>query len=432
LIAAIVLAATVITSAFISFDANASDNCEYQVNVAWGWDPIALESCPPVETNTSNTGSDCDYSDALAYGGWGWNPVTQESCEPLGNARQSSSSCDYSNAAFQDGWGWNAVTQQSCVPLGGENMGNGNTNTTQETDTCDYSNASSSEGWGWDAINNRSCEPLITDTQSSTCVDPDGDGWGWDGTSSCRTNTNNSGNNENESVRQSIERQASEINGAYGVWINYEYDPATYFPPHWLLSPILGRATQLTEDEVARVLPLTDQFLSAYPQTVLQNNLANIFLSEELNFYNQDFGGTYSNTAIYIANQGANRGYTDRFLLEVMHSEFSSILMMNYRFPWDAWRAANIDSFEYGGNGVEVLGQPDLFGQSEELLSQGFIVRYAQSSLENDFNMIARLLFTDLDGLLQLADDYPRLKAKVDLAIAFYESIEVGVALPVR
>ena len=54
----------------------------------------------------------CQYFDASNFQGWGWDPVARESCPPL-----ESLGCDYSQADIHDGWGWDAGTGMSCDPL---------------------------------------------------------------------------------------------------------------------------------------------------------------------------------------------------------------------------------------------------------------------------------------------------------------------------
>ena len=54
----------------------------------------------------------CDYSNASIFQDWGWDPVASESCPPI-----ESLGCDYSQADIHDGWGWNAGTGMSCEPL---------------------------------------------------------------------------------------------------------------------------------------------------------------------------------------------------------------------------------------------------------------------------------------------------------------------------
>jgi len=62
-----------------------------------------------LDTNATqqNFSSDCDYSNALIHGGWGWDPVALESCPPRG---VQPGACVDSDG---DGWGWDGV--QSCL-----------------------------------------------------------------------------------------------------------------------------------------------------------------------------------------------------------------------------------------------------------------------------------------------------------------------------
>jgi len=214
------------------------------------------------------------------------------------------------------------------------------------------------------------------------------------------------------------------IERKYNVQVQHAYNTEAYFPARWTRPPISARGGQLSPEEIERLLPLIERFLARYPDTVLQENLETIYLLSELNFYGKSYGATNSRSGLYIKVEEGNAGFSDSFLLERMHSEFSSILMRNYAFPEADWQKINTAKFEYIGSGREVLGQPNLYGQSAKLLSDGFIVRYAQSSLENDFNMISYWLFTRRSELKRLARKYPRIKSKMELAIAFYESVD--------
>ncbi len=224
--------------------------------------------------------------------------------------------------------------------------------------------------------------------------------------------------------RAEIEIKIASIKSKYNVQVHHFYSVEDYFPASWRKAPISARGRQLALEEVARLLPIIERFLSTYPKTVLSDNLADIYLLAELHFYGKIYGATNSQSGLYIKSEGNRKGFSNSFLLRTMHAEFSSILMRNHEFPEEKWRMDNAADFEYRGTGREMLGETDLYRQTSELLSQGFIVKYAQSSVENDFNMIAYWLFTDRDRLRQLARKYPRIKAKMELAINFYKSID--------
>jgi len=120
-------------SSRITFGAKDQQTCIDNDGDGWGWD--GEKSCQLTATD------DCNYNDAADNGGWGWNPVTMQSCEPVNN----DDDCVYTAADQNDGWGWNPVTSQSCPPI---------TPTTQCIDT-------DGDGWGWDGT--KSCLTAAND-----------------------------------------------------------------------------------------------------------------------------------------------------------------------------------------------------------------------------------------------------------------------------
>jgi len=221
-----------------------------------------------------------------------------------------------------------------------------------------------------------------------------------------------------------IQSKVSNIYKNYGIQVYYNYNSSSFFPKKWQKPPISAQGQKLSLSKVERILPIIEKFLSAYPKQTIKRNLQKIYLLSELNFYGKSFGATNSREAIYITSGEFKLGYSDIYLLGRMHSEFSSILMRNYNFPEKAWNKLNPTNFKYGGSGVEMLGQKKLYGQTPELLSKGFVVRYAQSSIENDFNMISDWMFTRRQRLLKLGVKYPRIKSKIGLALEFYNSVD--------
>jgi hypothetical protein len=117
-------------------------------------------------------------------------------------------------------------------------------------------------------------------------------------------------------------------------------------------------------------------------------------------------------------------------LLGIMHAEFSSILLKNYGFPSDEWQAINKPSWRYFGSGSEMLGEKGLYDQTEELLAEGFLSRYSQASLEEDFNVFADWVFTKPDRLRELASTYERIRKKYQVVIKFYKSIDPTIDIP--
>ncbi len=228
---------------------------------------------------------------------------------------------------------------------------------------------------------------------------------------------------------QTLEERIEKIAREYGVKVHQNYDAKVFFPPEWLAPPISGEGSQMLKGEVERSIEAVEKFLPAYPKEVLAKNLTDIYLVSGMKFYGKGFGAAYGKSAIYVNNEGRTRGYTQEFLLSQMHSELSSIFLTNYssEFPSDAWKSGNPPGWRYNGTGVEMLGQSDIFGQTDELLSRGFLVKYSQSSLENDVNMFAFWAFTKGEKLKELASKYARIGRKFDLVVEFYRGIHPGI-----
>jgi len=228
-----------------------------------------------------------------------------------------------------------------------------------------------------------------------------------------------------------IEARIDRIKRNYGVSVRHRYNAATFFPARWLRPPISGEGSQMPPEEITRVLAAVEKFLSAYPKEVLKKNLTHIYLISGMKFYGKGFGAAYGNSVIYVNSEGESKGYTEQFLLSQMHSELSSIFLMNYagEFAEEAWKSVNVAGWEYNGTGVEMLGRNDIFAQTDELLSRGFLVKYSQSSIENDVNMFAFWAFTKPEQLRQLTSKYDRIDRKYRLVVQFYKRIDPRIAI---
>ena len=212
-----------------------------------------------------------------------------------------------------------------------------------------------------------------------------------------------------------------------GIAIHYYFDTAAYFSPEWLAEPISCSGKQFDLTEAPRVVKDIDQFVSAYHPEFIRQNLVDIYLLDDLQCFGSPYGGTNGWTSLYITVGPVNEGYTDPFLLSMLHAEFSSILMRNYSFPHEAWTSINDVGFTYSENDVKAVRQEDIRSQTEDLLQRGFLYLYSTTSEENDFNLFAEEFFTNAEKLCELRARYERINSKAELAIDFYESIGSGV-----
>ncbi|PLW95164.1 MAG: hypothetical protein C0592_00735 [Marinilabiliales bacterium] len=223
----------------------------------------------------------------------------------------------------------------------------------------------------------------------------------------------------------SLKAQKTIIHEPSGVKIIFPVDEAI-FPSSWYSGRINGQYEPLDREEYERTEELIISCLQKYPAAMLRNDLEIVYVVKTLEFYGAGYGGTNSNTDVYLTNKGLSRGYDNAYIERVFHAEFSSILLRKYEdyFDEEAWLACNDPEFEYGDGGVAALkSNKSSEDFDEELNKMGFINQYATSDMENDFNSFAKNMFLPRESFLELVKTYPGIKKKSELLIEFYGKI---------
>jgi len=219
-----------------------------------------------------------------------------------------------------------------------------------------------------------------------------------------------------------------------GVNVQFSYDPSI-FPESWRGGAIDGQGENIAPGEISRTNPVMIKALKKYPVSVLQTNLTSVYFLKSMKFYNVGFGGTNSTDALYLTNDGIAMGYTDSYLEQTFHHEFSSILFRNYPSLLDTveWKKANIPGFDYNDPeaGVGAIRNNQSSQDADTFLcKKGFLTQYAYSSLENDVNTLAQNLFRPGARFWTIVDHYPRIRKKVTLLINFYHNIDAAFTEP--
>lgn len=209
-----------------------------------------------------------------------------------------------------------------------------------------------------------------------------------------------------------------------GVQIVSEYSQAI-FPGSWQGVPINAAGEQIAADELKRAEPIIEKALKKYPVNLLSITLRAVYLIKSMKFYNVGFGGTNSSDAVYVSNNGEAMGYTDAYIEQTFHHEFSSVLFRDYPSMLDTvtWKQQNAPGFDYNDpeNGVGALKNNQSSQDLDTLLAaKGMLTQYAMSSLENDINTIAQNLFCPDPNFWAIADRFSKVRMKVKLLIAFY------------
>lgn len=210
------------------------------------------------------------------------------------------------------------------------------------------------------------------------------------------------------------------------VHIGFSYSPAI-FPQSWVQPPIKAYAEDIFPEEVPRSKTIISKGLDKYPEATLKHLLAVYFL-RQIKFYGVAYGGTNSSNTIYLVNEGAIKGYTDKYLEQTFHHEFSSILFRNFPSLLDTnqWKNANRPDFIYNDpeNGVGAIRN----NQSSQDLdtsfcTKGVLTQYGGSSMENDINTFAQNLFRPDENFWDYVERFPRIGEKTRLLIKFYTRI---------
>ncbi len=212
-----------------------------------------------------------------------------------------------------------------------------------------------------------------------------------------------------------------------GIVISFNYSNSI-FPESWRAAPIKAAAEKITASEIQRSKTIMIKALAKYPSTAVVIDLKSVYFLKSITFYNVGYGGTNSTDAVYLTNNGTEQGYSDLYLEQTFHHEYSSILYRNHPsfFDEDGWKNANIAGFNYNDpeNGVGAIrNNKSSQALDTALCKNGFLTQYSLSGIENDINTFAQNIFSPSPGFWEIADQFPRISKKTKLLIAFYNKI---------
>jgi len=220
-------------------------------------------------------------------------------------------------------------------------------------------------------------------------------------------------------------KSLQDLGREYNIKIDYAIDN-DFIDKEWQLPPHNGKAYLIDDFELARFSNVLPTVLKKYPKDLIGKNIEYVKLSRSLEFYGVGFGATNKDSSIYLSSNGRQNGYTDFYLRQGFHHEFSSILLHNYNFPVESWRSANLGGFEYlddfKGEIKSIDEDTDLTGE-EQYYQNGVIAKYSYTNYENDFNLFAQMVFNEPDRLKKLVSKYPIIKKKYLIVKEFYLSI---------
>lgn len=190
-----------------------------------------------------------------------------------------------------------------------------------------------------------------------------------------------------------------------------------------VLSPRLARLGTTLEPlaprQRAEAQRIVTSALAKYPARAL-GGIDRVVVVHDLAFRGVSAGGTWSYDRVYVV------GRDPTFLERALHHELSSVLLARwpYLLDRDAWEAL-LPKEGHGEGGFSAIqsgvASKDL---DPRHMKDGFKSQYARSSFENDFNEICEELFLGNPEFWDGVDRFPRFRAKVRLAIAFFRALD--------
>jgi hypothetical protein len=218
--------------------------------------------------------------------------------------------------------------------------------------------------------------------------------------------------------------QSSLDSTGYDIQLRFRFH-RNIFPATWTAAPINGTGTSLARGEQERTRTVIRRSIAKYPPEIIKLNLVTVYVLKNMSFYGVGYGGTNSNDVVFLTNNGEELGYTDNYIEQTFHHEFSSILYRNYPLWLDAvaWNQVNPPDFNYRDpeNGVGAIRNNESSQELDTVLCRhGFLTQYAMSGMENDINTIAQNLFRPSPGFWAAVDQYPAIREKTKILIRFY------------
>ena len=222
------------------------------------------------------------------------------------------------------------------------------------------------------------------------------------------------------------------VTAKYGIKIVYEVGNDFFSPmenPPIPAGPLPGsRIEQIPHRVLVRYPALLQRAFDKYPIEVIKKNLNAIYFSGIIDADGLWYGGTYDpfRRIVYLVDNGTK---SDDHAMDTFHHEFSSLLLKRYSFfvnPWSDHNSKDFkyfreryDSWETLEKAVDITEEGDV-----EVYEQGFVTVYGQTNFENDFNEYSAMIFTYPQKFKKIMDQYPRVRSKFFVWLAFYQKID--------
>lgn len=230
--------------------------------------------------------------------------------------------------------------------------------------------------------------------------------------------------------KEEIDALFEPITSKYGIRIVYEIGDDFFSP---LGNPILpagpprnSKVKPIRHRVLVKYPDILEKALGKYPIEVIKTYLSAIYFAGEINAAGDIALGTYDpfRRIIYLADNGTN---DESLALHTFHHEFSSLLMKHNSFWLDPWINQNPKNFRYLDDVYDNWKEVENVRKTIEddlCFNQGFVTNYGLTSFSNDFSEYSAMIFTHPQKFKTIMDQYPRIRGKFLVWLAFYHKID--------
>ncbi len=224
-------------------------------------------------------------------------------------------------------------------------------------------------------------------------------------------------------TKEEIDACFEPITSKYGIKIVYKVDAD--FLSAWEESPIIK---PIWPRVLVRYADILQTALERYPVQVIKNHLSTINFAGRITKKNGfNYGALYDplKRSIYLIDSGF-QAHDDG--IYAFHHEFSSLLLQRNSFDTNLWTANNPKEFDYLYNTtkdpLKTYKSVSHLGGTEVDFEKGFMDTYAQTSVENDINEYAAMIFTYPQKFKKIMNKYPRVRGKFLVLLESYHNID--------
>jgi hypothetical protein len=217
--------------------------------------------------------------------------------------------------------------------------------------------------------------------------------------------------------------RARKIANEQGIIVGYG-DPATFYTPPYLPEDARLPRVDMLSAERAAIPPALDGIetsLRQYPPGFVAKLIKAIFIAGRIMIDGAETGGTYGHAWILLAAPMEIGVASIRLTCRLgVHHELSSFVY-NRGDTASLWRKTHPGNWQFATSAKVEIERADLPAPSPET---GFLSAYGATTPENDFNVYAEKMMTEMPAVVRLTKQVPLIARKAAFVRQRYVEID--------